>query len=145
MPAIDVELPGGPDAPGQAREAIRDALGAYLGEDERFELELLVTELVTNAVRHAPVEHGQAIELTIERREDAVRIEVLDHGPGFVPVPRADPNARASGWGLNILARVADRWGVENDHGARVWFEIETPGDPKRSGESERERDGAAA
>jgi anti-sigma regulatory factor (Ser/Thr protein kinase) len=88
---------------------------------------LLVSELVTNAVRHVPADRATTIGLVLERTGDAVRVEVSDDGLGFVPQPRADIEDRASGWGLNILARVADRWGVENDGGARVWFEIDVP------------------
>ena len=109
----------------RARCAV-DELASTLDEATFTHVRLLVSELVTNAVRHVPADRARQIELTVERRDEAVRIEVADHGPGFVPVPRADATQRASGWGLNILARVATRWGVENDRGARVWFEIET-------------------
>jgi len=133
-----ISLPVAPDAIARARRAVEE-LAPDVDEPTLLHVRLLVSELVTNAVRHAPPERREEIELTVERREDAVRIDVLDHGPGFVPVPRPDSGPRASGWGLNIVARLATRWGVENDQGARVWFEIET------SGDRGRDRDGAAA
>ena len=88
---------------------------------------LLVSELVTNAVRHVPAKDGDEISLVVEREGDRLRVEVADRGPGFAPQPRADTKDASSGWGLHILAKLAARWGVETDRGARVWFELEAP------------------
>lgn len=87
---------------------------------------LLVSELVTNAVRHVPAGDDDEIELTVERVGDHVRVEVADRGPGFEPQPRGDLSTASSGWGLHMMSKLAARWGVEVDGGARVWFEIET-------------------
>ncbi len=78
-------------------------------------------------MRHVAPERAELIHLEVQRSEDRIRVEVVDHGIGFVPEPRADVENRASGWGLNIVAKVATRWGVENDGGARVWFENDAP------------------
>jgi len=86
---------------------------------------LLVSELVTNAVRHVPAEDGDEIELVVERVDGHVRVEVADSGPGFEPTPRADLSTASSGWGLHMMAKLASRWGVEVDDGSRVWFELE--------------------
>ena len=87
---------------------------------------LLVSELVTNSIRHVPAGDGDRIELIIERADGRVRVEVADRGPGFEPAPRTEASTASSGWGLHIMAKLAARWGVEVDGGSRVWFELET-------------------
>jgi len=119
---IDVELRVAPDAISEARAAVDRMPGdsALLNN-----LRLLVSELVTNSVRHAGLDEGARISLHIETTPDVVRVEVSNPGSGFVPrVP--DPEImRESGWGLYLVDEVADRWGVEADKGTRVWFEID--------------------
>jgi len=83
---------------------------------------LLVSELVTNAIRHAEGD----VELVVDGGHGRLRVEVTDHGPGFTPAPRAARQDLSSGWGLHILAHTASRWGVESDGGTRVWFELDT-------------------
>jgi anti-sigma regulatory factor (Ser/Thr protein kinase) len=123
---ISLDLPSDPNSIPRARRALQE-LKATLDPVTFLNLRLLVSELVTNAIRHVPSELAETVHLEIERTEEQVRVEVVDQGEGFVPRPRADGEDRASGWGLNILAKVASRWGVENDGGARVWFEIDAP------------------
>lgn len=123
---LTLDLPTEPESIPRARRAVEE-VAPTVDDLTLLNLRLLVSELVTNAVRHVPREHARSIKLVVERTGTGVRVEVSDSGPGFVPEPRADVEDRASGWGLNILAKVADRWGVENDDGARVWFEIDAP------------------
>lgn len=123
---LTLELPTEPDSIPRARRAVEE-VAPLVDDVTLLNLRLLVSELVTNAVRHVPPEDAASIRLEVRRSADAVRVEVSDEGPGFVPRPPTALQERVSGWGLNILARVADRWGVENDGGARVWFEIDAP------------------
>ena len=86
-------------------------------------LRLLVTELITNAVRHAGCRTW--IELGVEIYPDSVRAEVLDCGSGFQPPERPEPHRdRTGGWGLCLVDQLADRWGVAPDDVTRVWFEL---------------------
>lgn len=83
---------------------------------------LLVSELVTNSIRHG---NGGSIGLAVELDERVARVAVLDGGHGFAPPPaprRGEP--RPSGWGLYLVERLADRWGVGDDGRTRVWFEV---------------------
>jgi anti-sigma regulatory factor (Ser/Thr protein kinase) len=115
-------FPYGPTAPAAAREAVDLALAGRLGEDGLAELRLLVSELVTNAVRHGLGRRG-AVELTLSLAGRCVRVEVADGGAGFVPpVPVPDPD-ETGGWGLVVVDRLADRWGIEGADGTCVWFE----------------------
>ena len=85
-------------------------------EDQRFDAQLLVSELVTNSVRHgrAPIDVQVAID------SGGVRIEVADHGAG---VPQDAPGERTCGYGLGLVKAFADRWGVADDPTV-VWFEL---------------------
>jgi anti-sigma regulatory factor (Ser/Thr protein kinase) len=84
---------------------------------------LLVTEIVTNAIEH--VEDPGAIGLLVVLRENALRVEVRDGGPGFVPRERRPGQSLSSGWGLVFVSRLASRWAAEADGGSRVWFELD--------------------
>jgi serine/threonine-protein kinase RsbW len=121
--AVRVSLPTGLDAPAGARAAL-DTLDANLGYEELERLRLLVSELVTNAVRHAGLSRGDEIALHVEVDADALRGQVHDPGPGFEPPSLDGPMTRNGQWGLWLVDEIADRWGVRNERGATVWFEM---------------------
>ena len=85
-------------------------------------LRLLVSELVANSIRHA---RSDELRLTVSVGPDAVLTEVVDGGDGF-EAPAADARkSDRTGWGLFLVERLADRWGVvREDDGTRVWFEL---------------------
>jgi anti-sigma regulatory factor (Ser/Thr protein kinase) len=120
----EVDLASDPDSAAEARRAlgeVSDHLSPRRLEDAR----LLVSELVTNAIRHAGLEDDDVIKLVVMTRERALRIEVCDPGPGFeLSEPEPDP-ARPSGWGLYLVRELSDRWGVERSEHTRVWFELD--------------------
>jgi serine phosphatase RsbU (regulator of sigma subunit)/anti-sigma regulatory factor (Ser/Thr protein kinase) len=87
-------------------------------------LRLLVSELVTNSIRHADGDPASLIELTATAFPDRVRVEVVDQGSGFEPSAAPDRELR-SGLGLYFVDQLADRWAVECDGSTRVWFEID--------------------
>jgi anti-sigma regulatory factor (Ser/Thr protein kinase) len=95
--------------------------------------ELLVSELVTNSVRHAGLPSEASIEFTVRASAEVLMVEVADAGQGFNHTTPTRPrvvagSASASGWGLFLVDRIADRWGaVEVDGETRVWFEL-SPG-----------------
>jgi len=120
-----ISLPHDPGSIPVARRELR-RLEGDIDDTTLRNARLLVSELVTNAVRHVPADEGDEIELVVDRDDRRVRIEVADRGPGFVPSPRAPTNASTSGWGLRILDQVAQRWGLAEGPGARVWFELDT-------------------
>jgi serine/threonine-protein kinase RsbW len=116
---LELTLPPAPDSVAEARARVLDAVGPELAADERQTLQLLVSELVTNAIRHANCE--QPLEVRA-RWNDEVRVEVVDHGGGFMPRPRAGDLEEPGGFGLYLVGRLADSWGVETDHTTCVWF-----------------------
>jgi serine phosphatase RsbU (regulator of sigma subunit)/anti-sigma regulatory factor (Ser/Thr protein kinase) len=124
---IVVRLPGRPDAVPSARQAIRE-LEPRLERALFATTRLLVSELVTNSIRHAHTLVSSSVELQATVFTDRVRVEVMDHGHGFEPGHRAPNEDSASGWGLYLVDQLADRWGVTNTHGTSVWFELDLAG-----------------
>lgn len=133
---LDFELTGGPYAVTAARLALSD-IDEVLEESLAFDVRLLVSELVTNSVRHAQTGPEDSINLKVLLGDEHVRVEVADNGPGF-ELPDHDPtadDARDSGWGLFFVTQLADRWGVESGSG-RVWFEIGRSGEQQDRGQT---------
>src|SRR3954468_4704200 len=128
---ISFELAGGPYAVTAARLALSD-LDNHLDASVAFDIRLLVSELVTNSVKHAKVSEEESILLGVKIDGDLVRIEVRDSGPGFDPPPAAPPADADEGWGLFLVEQLADEWGVERERQA-VWFQIDCS---KRGGEA---------
>jgi anti-sigma regulatory factor (Ser/Thr protein kinase) len=121
---VERTLPVTPEAASVARHAL-DGLSGALPDGRIRDVQLLVSELVTNAVRHANLDQGDVIALVIDLADHLLRVEVRDPGGGFVPsTPSPDP-ARPSGWGLYLVAELADRWGVHSDDETLVWFELD--------------------
>ena len=88
-------------------------------------LRLLVTELVTNSVRHTAAD---SVTLTIAIGESAVLTEVTDAGSGFDSECVDQSADDDTGWGLFFVQRLADKWGVKHDGPSkRVWFELRRP------------------
>jgi serine/threonine-protein kinase RsbW len=121
---LERELPVAPEAAAEARHALDDLAGE-LSANRLRDVRLLVSELVTNAVRHADLGDSDRIGLVVELADHAVRVEVHDPGGGFIPsAPSPDP-VRPSGWGLYLVAELADRWGVDSADETLVWFELD--------------------
>jgi anti-sigma regulatory factor (Ser/Thr protein kinase) len=113
-------------APSVARHVVR-GLAAVLDESVVETTELLVSELVTNSLRHG--RSPQPIELHLQVNPDgSLRAEVVDLGEGFAGPPegvRFPGQVATSGWGLYLVERIAHRWGVIEDGPTTVWFEVE--------------------
>lgn len=109
-----------------AAPAARNALASldeHLDEGRRHDLRLVVTELITNSVRHAGIGPANSVGLDLSLSAERLRVEVSDPGPGFQPEIAPDLD-RGGGWGLFLVDRLTDRWGVVYDGFTRVWFEI---------------------
>jgi len=114
-----VALPVTPHAPAAARRLL---VTEGLDPDLDHTVCLLVSEIVTNAVRHGGGGDADRIVVAARLMPDHARIEVRDSGPGFDP----DVRHRASGFGLRMMDTLASRWGVDSDdRGTRVWFEVD--------------------
>jgi anti-sigma regulatory factor (Ser/Thr protein kinase) len=121
-------LAGTPEAASEARRALLARNGA-LPRAVRDDVLLLMTELVTNAVRHADGGPDRLVRLELRQRPGAVRVAVCDEGPGFVAEVKASGSDDIGGWGLLLVDRIADRWAVTSTAtGTCVWFEIRYQG-----------------
>jgi serine/threonine-protein kinase RsbW len=130
--SVRFEVSVGPDAASLARHHVVEALGGLLSDIEQSNLELLISELVTNCVRHAGMTEGtDQIRVHAAVAPDRLRIEVCDTGRGFEPgTPRLrsldGPGLRGDGGlGLVLLDRLASSWGVAVEDEVCVWAEFE--------------------
>ena len=118
---ISLRLRGGPEAAARARRAL-SKLRADIDPPLMETLRLLVTELVSNSVRHA---RADTVILKVLVGRTVVLTEVTDEGPGFDPEDAGKRGADDSGWGLFLVERLAQRWGVtQQDQATKVWFEL---------------------
>jgi anti-sigma regulatory factor (Ser/Thr protein kinase) len=117
-------LPVGKMAPGAARSLVRETIGQEMPADRMDALFLLVNEVVTNAVLHGSPEDDGKIGLRLERDARTVRIIATDGGHHFEH-ELGDQGAERSHFGLYLVDRLADRWGVSVDGQKGVWFEID--------------------
>jgi anti-sigma regulatory factor (Ser/Thr protein kinase) len=122
----DLQLAARPTSASAARRAI-EAMG--LPDVLIADAKLLVSELVTNSIRHAGLGPEDFIQLTMRWFGGVLRVIVWDRTTDFSlspvvgqfrPAPGAD-----SGWGLFLVDRIARRWGTSFDRRAGYWFELE--------------------
>jgi serine/threonine-protein kinase RsbW len=123
---LDITVAAAPSAAGEARRALRAC--RFVSSTREPALMLLVSELVTNSVRHAGLDRHQPIRLRARRDDVCAYVEVCDAGrSGRVP-GRREPSVDAlepGGLGLMLVDEMADRWGVARDDGETcVWFEL---------------------
>jgi anti-sigma regulatory factor (Ser/Thr protein kinase) len=119
-----LELPDDPQSVPLARHLLNQLLGQWELDDFVDLASLLITELVANALRHVP--GTCAVELS--RRDDVLRIAVVDTGPGMPDL--LNPGLSAfGGRGLHIVSALATAWGTDHleDGCKAVWAEIATP------------------
>jgi anti-sigma regulatory factor (Ser/Thr protein kinase) len=121
-------LNGGLEAGSEARRVLVASDGE-LPAPVRNDVLLLLTELVTNAVRHGGVSLDESLRVELRLWPRRVRVEVVDGGTHFTQVrPRAS-GGESGGWGLFLVDRIANSWGVgRGPSGTCVWFEIEFDG-----------------
>src|SRR5205823_3520567 len=126
LPSLHLFL--GPDirAPGRARRAVRLELEEHLDPDVLERVMLLVSELVTNSVRHGGLRPDQEIELIVNTTPENLRVEVAEPGEGFEFDPgsqrRFSGDTPSGGWGLYLVDRLSSAWGVEDNDVTKVWF-----------------------
>jgi anti-sigma regulatory factor (Ser/Thr protein kinase) len=123
--AARFDVGGGAEAVGLARARVAQFLRDAVSPERLYDLQLLVSEVVTNAVRHGGAGHGEHVDVRIALTGSQVRLEVRDPGPGFADVtPQLPATDRGGGYGLYLVDLFADNWGVSGAEGTCVWFEV---------------------
>jgi len=119
VPTLSLSLLPAPESVRTARDRLRELLDSWATEEKRQTVVLLLSEVVTNAVRHAP----GTVHITVTLFGDRVHARVRDENPR-TPQPRAPDET--GGRGIQLLQRLATRWGVEqhSGEGKTVWFEV---------------------
>lgn len=130
---LSFSLSADQQAASTARRFIRERLG-WLEAGVREDLELLITELVTNSFRHSQMRESDLIEVGISVHEDMIRAEICDPGGGFEADPVMPSRLAESGRGLWIVQSLAKSWGIVATPPTCVWFEMkrEPRGDSRR-------------
>jgi anti-sigma regulatory factor (Ser/Thr protein kinase) len=121
--AVSLALRARPEAATEARHAL---VGFALPQITREDLALIVTELVTNSIRHAGLSPGDRIDVDASNGPDGVHLAVHDRGPGFRILTRmSSVKPGAGGRGLAIVDALSEAWGVDcGADGCTVWCQI---------------------
>ncbi|WP_078843105.1 ATP-binding protein [Streptomyces albus] len=132
---VENRFPRHPRSVGRARAALRSQLSAWGVEgDAADNAELLISELMTNAVRHARVPHGREIEARFALTGRLLRLEVSDASERL-PVPAQAGAEAEGGRGLALVAALSHDWGIRPREGVGkcVWALLELAGGPRPS------------
>jgi anti-sigma regulatory factor (Ser/Thr protein kinase) len=126
QPAICMRIQGGSGAPGRARRSVLSQLSGQLTESGAGELALIISELVTNSVRHANVGPQQTLTVECTGLPDRLRVTVTDPGSDFQPRLRTPDHPAAGGRGLRIVESLSSAWGVLRGSAGTtsVWCEL---------------------
>jgi serine/threonine-protein kinase RsbW len=117
-----VRLAPVPESAAKARTFVAQTLHDWGCREVVDDARLVVTELVSNVVRHAGTD--LALDVDLDEVRDRVRIDVVDHSDGEVAVPVGNPTLGLGGRGLRLVEQLSERWGVERQrNGKCVWAE----------------------
>jgi anti-sigma regulatory factor (Ser/Thr protein kinase) len=109
----------------EARHVVRERLNGELPDRRLSDVELLVSELATNSIRHSGASVDGEISVEADLTDDCVRLRLCDHGRGFDQPAQLEPRIDGDGgFGLLLLDRLSDRWGIQRNGGFCVWFEV---------------------
>lgn len=120
----EAKLLFGPEATAAAMgRRVLDGLSDGLEPTRLDDARLLLTELIANAIQHGTLDGADRISVVLRRRADGILVEVADPGQR---APVAVEPGSGSGWGLTLLERLADEWGLEPrpDGGTLAWFRL---------------------
>ena len=120
-PTVDETIESSHEAPAIARRCV-GRLAAHIEASLLRDMQLLVSEIVTNSIRHSGSD--DPIRLRVWTRRSGLKVEIADGGYGFEAGSVGSGDYAEGGRGLMIVDALADRWGVSHDARAHVWFEL---------------------
>jgi anti-sigma regulatory factor (Ser/Thr protein kinase) len=108
----------------EARRATREFSEGLMQGEQANKLDMAVTEVFSNAVRHSGSD--DEILLALTQKDDYLCVRVSDGGTGLVPRPGAMTTEPGAGYGLFLVEQLTRRWGMTREDGrTRVWFELD--------------------
>ena len=125
---LEATLRAGPAAPATARAALTRWLSGHVPIEVLEDARLLASELVTNSLRHPEIPSDAPLRLAVQLREGALRVEVRDPGTDGIVAPHKPDHEFGCGFGLQLVDKIATRWGVNRTGGTHVWFEVDAAG-----------------
>jgi anti-sigma regulatory factor (Ser/Thr protein kinase) len=137
---IEAVLPLDVQAPSAARFVVADFLSDRLSTRMVETAQLIISELVSNSLRHNTASVDQAVVVRVASDRETWRLEVEDPGGDGVLAP--DPERAAAGrLGMNLVQSLSECWGVEHaaERGTRAWAYL-----PRRPLAADRREDAGA-
>ena len=133
--SAEVAIPLGVQAPGVARSVVAEWLADQVAPCVLETALLLVSELVTNSVRHSGVPEGEDVVVRVDLWRDGCRLEVEDPGRDGVIAPQPHDLLNGGGMGLNLVQMLSERWGVVRaaEGPTRVWAQLPRAAAPRIS------------
>ena len=113
-------------APGAARTVVAQCLDDRVDPSALENARLLVSELVSNSLKHGGGQVGDRVVLSVELMPEWFRVGVQDSGSDAVIAPRPASVDTGNGFGLNLVHLLSERWGVERlgRGGTQVWAQL---------------------
>ncbi len=110
----------------QARHAFADEMSkAKVSDEVRQDAMLVISELVSNAVKHAAPLQGGNVRVSCSIDEECLRVEITDGGAVTRPNPAVATVFALGGRGLDIVRTICHEWGVvQQDHSVTVWADV---------------------
>lgn len=120
----ELRLEAHPRSVGEARRLALELAEPFVEASRLGDLRLVLSEVVSNAVRHGSA--SGAILLALTPKRDYLCVQVTDPGAGLAPRPGATAPDEDGGWGFFLIEQLTRRWGLtREDRHTRVWFEFD--------------------
>lgn len=119
-----VMLAAEPRSVAAARTWLAERSRPFVDDERLDELRLVISEVVSNAVRHGAAD--DEILLAVTPKDGYLCVQCTDGGEGFAPRPRAHAPDENGGWGFFLIEHFTRRWGLTRENqDTRVWFEFD--------------------
>ena len=117
-------FPANVDASRLARSALDGWVNELVGPQRGDDVRLLATELISNVVRHGDVSEGEEILLDVETSASSVTVIVGQPTSVEGVAMRSGEESKEGGFGLQLVDRLSDEWGVDHGTPGSVWFGV---------------------
>jgi anti-sigma regulatory factor (Ser/Thr protein kinase) len=120
----EFRLSAHPSSVSEARRLMAEIAEGLVDDSRQAELQLVLSEVVSNAIRHGS--STEPIVLAVTPKEEFLCVQVTDAGSGLAPRPRATIPDENGGWGFFLIEFLTRRWGMTRENRrTRVWFEFD--------------------